>query len=111
MPLGLVATNWPSSGDQATDVHAMTSAGVRDVHAVPLGDVITRGPLLPVPTATNRPSSAAQVTSYQLLRLAAVRGVHVMPSGDVITRWAPDWPTATNSARSGDQHTDHQAFA
>ncbi len=89
VPLAAQATKRDACGDHAILSHWLSSADVREVQVVPLGEVITRLLLPSCDTATNSPFSADQQTARHWFAAAAVLAVHVTPSGEVITRFVP----------------------
>ena len=75
-------------------IYVVSAADVRDVHSIPLVEVMTRSPNPEKDTATNR--LFPKVTEYQSLSAAAVRDVHVIPLEEVMTRApGPEKDTAT----------------
>jgi hypothetical protein len=102
-----------SSDAQMTSRQSLSAALALAVHAIPLGDVITRFPVPETkPTAQNKPNSGAQHTEVHGLFIAA-RVVHSVPLDDVMTLFVvePDAATATKRPvppfASAAQHTPH----
>jgi hypothetical protein len=83
----------PSTMPNTTSAHSLSTAEVRNVHAMPSGLVITRFPAPLVATATKSgdPLGRPNVTDYQLLFAADEQRLQIIPLKLVITRFpTPD---------------------